>query len=107
MPVEQATRNKFANFTDKDKNLRGYTPTEVQALKDVSQGTAVGNIAKRTGRLAPTTWGGLPGRVAAVGVPVGLATGSPLLGGVAAGGVIGLGYVGQVVSKLSTANRRT
>lgn len=104
VPVEQATRNKFANFTEKPKNLRGFTPEEVQALKNVSQGTAVGNTAKQVGRLAPTTLGGL-GVKAGIPFAIGSTVGGPVAGTAAASVSVGLGYVGKIVSSLSTANQ--
>jgi hypothetical protein len=104
VPVEQATRNKFANFTDKAKNLRGFSPEEVQALKDVSQGSAVGNTAKQVGRLAPTTLGGL-GVKAGIPWAIGNAVGGPVAGTVAAVVTVGAGYVGKIISGLSTANK--
>lgn len=104
VPVEQATRNKFANFTERPKNLRGFTPEEVQALKSVSEGTAVGNAAKQVGRLAPTTLGGL-GIKAGVPFAIGSAVAGPVAGSAAAAATVGVGYVGKIISGLSTANR--
>lgn len=104
VPVEQATRNKFGNFVEKPKNLRGYSPAEVQALKDVSDGSGFGNAAKQVGRLAPTTLGGL-GVKAGIPWAVGNAVGGPVVGTAVAGVSVGLGYVGKIISNLSTANR--
>lgn len=104
VPVEQATRNKFANFTERPKNLRGFSADEVAALKDVSEGSIVGNAAKQVGRLAPTTLGGL-GVKAGIPFAIGSAIGGPVAGGVAAGASVGLGYAGKIISSLSTAHR--
>lgn len=101
VPVEQATRNKFGSFTDKEANLRGFKPEEVAALKAVSEGGVVGNAAKQVGRLAPTTLGGL-GFKAGVPYAVGHTFAGPVGGAALAGTTVGLGVIGKIIARLST-----
>lgn len=112
VPLEQARRNKFGNFVENEKNLRGFSPEERKALQAVADGTVGGNIAKQIGRLAPTTPGGLMGRITVSGAPgaaLGTFMGGPLMGaiggGITAGGSIGVGYIGKAIASLGTSNR--
>ncbi len=104
VPVEQATRNKFDSFVGKDKNLRGFSADEQAALRAVGNGTPVGNFAKGVGRLAPTTLGSL-GIKAGIPMAVGTAIGGPGVGMAVGAGSVGLGYLGKIVSSLSTAQQ--
>ncbi len=104
VPREQAIRNKFDSFVGKEKNLRGFSPKEKQALQAVANGSAIGNVAKQVGRLAPTTMGGLTFKA---GVPfaIGSYMGGPMAGGAAAAGTLGIGYLGKAISNISTNNK--
>ncbi len=106
VPMEQATRNKFGNFAEKEKNLRGFSAKERQAIQAVADGSKFANTAKQIGRLAPTTMGSL-GLKAGAPFAIGMAAGggNPLVGSAVAAGSLGLGYVGKAIASLSTANR--
>jgi hypothetical protein len=101
VPVEQAMRNKFDAFTNKESNLRGFKPEEIAALKAVSEGSVLGNAAKQAGRLAPTTLGGV-GVKAGIPFAVGNAIGGPVAGTALAGTTMGIGVIGKVIARLST-----
>jgi hypothetical protein len=101
VPVEQATRNKFDNFVNKESNLRGFKPEEIDALKAVGDGSVVGNAAKQAGRLAPTTLGGV-GVKAGIPFAVGNAIGGPPVGMALAGTTMSIGVIGKIIARLST-----
>lgn len=73
---------------------RGWSPAEIEAIQRVSRGTPTQRAARNIGRLAPT---GPVSFGMSTGVPfmIGNAVGGPGLGGAAAAGTAGLGFLGR------------
>jgi hypothetical protein len=101
---ENALRTQFDSFVGKDRNLRGFNPSERAQLERVAKGTVGGNLARGVGKAAPTgvVSAGLSG-----GVPflVGNAIGGPAMGAAFAGGSLGVGMIGRAIATLSTRHQ--
>lgn len=105
--AENGIRIEFNKILNNPKLSRGLSPEQLQAVKDVVEGTTTGNILRRVGKLSPgsgrqssallATLGSGLGGVAAGGL-----TGSTVLGGAAAVGIPAVGYVAQKGAEAST-----
>ena len=105
--AENGIRIEFNKILNNPKLSRGLSPEQLDAIKDVVEGTTTGNILRRVGKLSPgsgrqssallATLGSGLGGVAAGGI-----TGSTLLGGAAAVGIPAVGYAAQKGAEAST-----
>lgn len=96
---ENALRTEFRQL---DRNvtkgkIKGLRPDQVQAVTDVSRGTAATNTARNVGKLAPT---GVVSAAASGGVPfmVGNSIGGPVLGSLLSAGSMATGIAGRGIA---------
>ncbi len=89
--IDNATRQKFRAILTNPKKVRGYTPEEQAAMRQLVQGTMAGNAARLVGKLAPS--GIVSGALSAgLGHAVGHTVGVPALG-----------YIAKAVADMKTA----
>jgi hypothetical protein len=99
---ETALRQQFKNLLNSKRALRGFSESEVAAIRKVVQGGPIENVARLVGKLAPT---GAVSFGMGGGVPfmIGNAMGGPALGAGMAAGTMGAGMAGRRIAGGITA----
>lgn len=94
--MENALRTEFRALDRQVArgNVKGLRPDQIDAVRDVSRGTAASNIARGIGKAAPT---GVVSAAGAGGVPffIGNALGGPAVGSAFAAASMGTGMLGR------------
>lgn len=89
-----ALKNEFGKLLNNQKALRGFSESEVQAIRDFVRGGQPDNFLRWAGRFAPT--GVVPmATTIGGGAGIGAMAGSPVTGGIASGALMGAGMAAR------------
>lgn len=102
---DDTMRNNVSNLLTNEKKMRGYTPDEEAAMREVVTGGSPWsrtNVARMVGRLAPGGGLSLQGGLLAGGLGALAPGGSPLVGAAMAAAPSVVGLLGKAVSKRGT-----
>lgn len=95
---ENGLRVEFRRILNNPKALRGFNETEIAAIKQVVQGTAMGNLMRQVGRIGI----GLSGQSNGLGATVGGLGVAALSNPIAGAAAVGMGTVMKALAERST-----
>ena len=99
---ENGIRNEFRSILKNRKKASGFSSAEKSVMKEIVQGTAVGNLFRKIGRMIGS---GRGAQTQGLGTSIAVAGGATLLGAPGAFLGMGAGKAAEIISESSTAQK--
>ena len=99
---ENGIRNEFRSILKNRKKASGFSSAEKSVMKEIVQGTAVGNLFRKIGRMIGS---GRGAQTQGLGTSIAVAGGATLLGAPGAFLAMGAGKAAEIISESSTAQK--
>lgn len=90
--LENAIRVEFRQLAQNERRMRGFSPDEQEAIRNVARGGPIGNASRLVGKLAPTNAMTILGSLGATAI-------NPLAASVPAAGLLGRGVATAITQR--------